>query len=96
MDLTTAILKDKTLVVAYSNLGLLLAMQKDYNRAVEQYLAALAINPNQIATRYNLAAALLQLNQVDKAREQFEMLARNAPSTSFEAEQAKLWLQANP
>ncbi len=65
--------------LAYTNLGGAFADRKDFGRAIEQYQAALEIDPRDARSYSLLGDALLQSGQTDKAIAEYETALRIQP-----------------
>lgn len=82
--------KDKSLLVdVHNNLGRLEARENNYSVAIHHYQEALKINPNYYITRYHLAQAYKDSNQLEAALAEFKCIAQTAPFNSTEAEQSR-------
>jgi len=78
---------------AHVNLAMLLmnpADRQNYEpaQAIEHARRAVALNPDAIQVRINLAEVLARCGQIDEAAEMFELFANQAPAGS---EQEKLY-----
>ena len=68
----TVIWKDPKNYYSYWGLGKIYYNKGEYNKAIENYLKALAINPNLTDIHLNLGVAYKSTNDRGKARECFE------------------------
>ncbi len=83
---------------AYNNLGCLLAEQKKYNEAIEQFLASLRLNPSNPEAHSNLGRALAETGRVAEAESHFQTALALRPQNagiqksfaSFLAEHGKI------
>jgi tetratricopeptide (TPR) repeat protein len=73
-----------------AHIGLLEARQGHYKEAVLSYRKALALNPNVSGLRLNLALALFKGGQLKEAIAEFEILRKNAPAGSPDAQRATI------
>ena len=63
----------------YFELGLLKYSDKDYNGAAGAFAAALTVVPEYANAQYYFGLSLIQLNEFDLARQQFEALEKTNP-----------------
>ena len=88
-----ALTLDPKYAEAYLQLGILYADERKYPEAVEQYEAALKINPNAANTHYRLGQALARLGNETGAREEFAMFERLRKSESDATNQEQNQIQ---
>ncbi|MDX1605731.1 MAG: tetratricopeptide repeat protein, partial [Candidatus Competibacterales bacterium] len=69
------------LAVAYYNRGLARQRQNDFYRAIEDYSAALALNPGRLAALYNRALAYAELGATGPALEDLGVFLGYQPDT---------------
>ena len=75
-----AIARDARYVKAWRNLAFVLAHRKDTGAAVDAYRMALAVAPDDHATRFNLGFVLHETLQFDAAIAEFEQVVKLAPN----------------
>lgn len=73
-----------------AHIGLLEARQEHYKEAVPFYRKALALNPNVPGLRLDLALALFKAGELKEAIPEFEILRKNAPVDSPDAQRATI------
>ncbi len=66
-------------VLAHNNLGQALGRRGDVNAAIDQYNAALAMQPTSHLAHNNLGTIFAHRGEIDKAGEQFEEAIKSAP-----------------
>ena len=70
-ELAVSLLVDKLQKAgAYHNAGNAFCMKQEWEKAIEQYKAALRLNPTDMDTKYNLAFAQSKLKQQEQQKQQ--------------------------
>jgi Tfp pilus assembly protein PilF len=64
----------------HNNLGNALVEKGDFDSAIQQYLVALRINPNDSNTHYNFGVALFRKGYLDAAIQEYKIALRIAPN----------------
>ena len=79
---------------AHNSLGVIAAREGRYDEAIGHWRQAVALDPRDFQTLYNLGTLLVKLGRPQEARPYFDAYVRSAPPTVESADLARIkrWL----
>jgi arylsulfatase A-like enzyme/Tfp pilus assembly protein PilF len=89
---------DPTLARAHNGLGVIAAERKDYTAALDHWMKAVALEPNDFRTLFNLGDLLVRLGRPSEARPYWERYLAVAPRGLEASDRARVrhWLSNQP